>query len=154
MDNSSKPKISRRGAPPGGYPGAGRPKGKKEPQTIEREAALIEYKRKVAKHADILYNNQLHLAEGISYLFHIHTDSKGNRSKPELVTSQGMIEQYLAGELENDENEYYFITTERPDNKAIDSMLDRTFGKAAQSIDVTSDGEPITFTNVVPRPEK
>ena len=28
------------------------------------------------------------------------------------------------------------MTTQKPDNKAIDSMLDRTFGKARQNIDV------------------
>jgi hypothetical protein len=31
---------------------------------------------------------------------------------------------------------YYFVTDIPPDNKAIDSMLDRAFGKAVQSIEV------------------
>lgn len=39
---------------------------------------------------------------------------------------------------------YYFITEVPPDNKAIDSILDRTFGKAQQSIEIeTTSNTPI-----------
>jgi len=75
-------------------------------------------------------------------LYKIHTDSKGMKSKPELVTSQKEIEDYLAGETDAN-SDYYFITTERPDNRALDSLFDRTFGKAQQYVDHTSGGEKL-----------
>jgi hypothetical protein len=131
----------------GARPGSGRPRHSKNPATIEREEALRQFKEKVAKNAQRLFNNQMHLAEGVSYLYRIHTNSKGVREKPELITSTYTIEHYLSGELDEEKDDYYFITTERPDNKAIDSMLDRTFGRAAQSIDVTSDGESLSPIN-------
>ena len=37
----------------------------------------------------------------------------------------------------DDEDDYYFITTERPDNRALDSLFNRTFGKAKETIDMT-----------------
>jgi len=89
------------------------------------------------------------LAQGVTYLFKIHTDSKGNKGKPELVDSQYEISAYLNGEYEGEPDDYYFITTERPDNKAIDSMLDRAFGKAPQKLEHTGkDGDPISFVDM------
>jgi len=117
----------------------GRPKGSKDQATIEKERVLAEYRNKIMQHADILFKNQMHLAQGVSYLYKF---VKG-KQKPDLVTNPEEIEQYILSEMgENIEKEdkvdqnatYYFITTERPDNKAIDSMLDRTFGRAIQPI--------------------
>ena len=42
--------------------------------------------------------------------------------------------------LDDPEATYYFITTTPPDNKALDSMLDRALGKAA-NVMVTEDEE-------------
>ena len=78
-------------------------------------------------------------------LFKIHkSEDKGKevKSKPELVTNQTEIEEYLAGEYE-DGDDYYFITTTTPDNRALDSLIDRVFGKAQQKVDVTSKGEKV-----------
>ncbi len=38
-------------------------------------------------------------------------------------------------------DDYYFVTNIPPDNKAIDSMLDRTFGKATQPVEVSDISE-------------
>lgn len=84
-------------------------------------------------------NAQMNLAMGVQMLYKITTDKKGNRSKPELITDQPTIEAYLADELGDEENEYYFITTERPDNRALDSLFDRSFGKAKQPIELDAD---------------
>lgn len=120
-------------------PGAGRKKGSKDKATIEKERVLAEYRQKIMQHADILFRNQMHLAQGVSYLYKW---VKG-KQKPVLVEDPKEIEQYILtemGEIVNKEDKidknatYYFISTERPDNKAIDSMLDRTFGRATQPI--------------------
>lgn len=128
----------------------GRPKGRKSDATLEKEAILREYRQKILQSADILFGSQLHLARGMTYLYKIEKElqvgPKGGKkyvkSKPQLVTEQWEIESYLMGKVEegdeDDENDpnatYYFITTKDPDNRAIDSMLDRTFGKATQPI--------------------
>lgn len=117
----------------------GRPKGSKDKATIEKERVLAEYRKKIMQHADILFKNQMHLAQGVSYLYKF---VKG-KQKPQLVTDPKEIEQYILTEMgEKIEKEdkidksavYYFITTDKPDNRAIDSMLDRTFGRATQPI--------------------
>lgn len=123
----------------GKRPGAGRPKGKLSPQTYDKIRVLEQYKQKVMKVADKLFKSQLHLADGISYLYKITTFKNGSKSRPELITDQLTIEAYLTGDLENEKDEYYYITTEPPDNRAIDSMLDRTFGKATQVVEGSGD---------------
>lgn len=122
---------------------AGRDKGSKNKATLEQKIIMDEIKQRILRSADQLINSQMNLAQGVQMLYKIHTDKKGVRSKPELVTSQREIEEYLAGEYEGNNDDYYFITTERPDNRALDSLLDRTFGKATNNVDVKSDGKPI-----------
>lgn len=126
----------------GSREGAGRPKGSKNEETLERERVQAEMRRRIMKSTDELLNSQMSLAKGVQMLYRIDKDENGKNKKPELVTSQAEIENYFAGDYD-EQSEYYFITTERPDNKAIDSLFDRTFGKAQQHVDVKSDGKPI-----------
>ena len=69
-------------------------------------------------------------------LYCVKTYKNGKRSKPFVITDQKTIEAYLAGELGDEKNEYYFIATHKPDNKALDSLFDRVFGKATTPIDL------------------
>lgn len=128
-----KPKLTGRGGP---RPGSGRPKGTVEPQTIERMEALQRFRSRVAKSVDKLYAAQLSLATGVQMLFRIEIDEKGKESKPEMVSDQEEIQKYLAGDFTEDHAKYYFLATERPNNQAIDSLMDRTFGKAQQNVKV------------------
>ena len=137
----------------------GRPKGRKNAATLEKEKVQKEYQQKILRAAEHLFNKQLHLASGQTYLYKIEKElqigPKGGKryvkSKPTLVTEQWEIEAYLMGEVaEGDVNDdtdpdatYYFLTTEKPDGKALDSMLDRAFGKSAQSVDITSGGDKL-----------
>lgn len=144
----------------GARPGAGRPKGTLNPDVQERRIAEQEFRNRVICSKDALMNAQMTLAQGVQMLYCITTDKKGNRSKPELVTDQFTIEAYLAGELNDDqgnngddagsEKEYYFITTERPDNRALDSLFDRSFGKAKQPIELDADIRSRTLNADVP----
>lgn len=110
--------------------GAGMPKGKKTRKTIQKEIELAYIKERVSRAKETIIDAQLSLARGLSYLYRIDKDAKGNNKKPELVTAQYEIEAYLSGEA--DEDSYYYITTVRPENNAIDSLLDRTVGKPIQ----------------------
>lgn len=79
---------------------------------------------------------QVALAKGMSFLYVIKTDKKGNRSRPEVITDQSTIESYLADELDNDEHEYYFIATKEPNNEALKDIQNRVFGKPKETVDV------------------
>lgn len=143
----------------------GRPKGKKNPETLEREAVLKEYRLKTMRAADVLFNSQLHLATGQTYLYKIEKECikgpKGGKSyrnkKPELVTAQWEIEAYLSGLVDegdiDDPNDpgatYYYITTEKADNKSLDSMLDRALGKATNHLDLTTKGKEIKSNTII-----
>jgi len=130
---------------------SGRPLHSKNPATIEREEAARLFKERVAKNADKLFNAQLSLATGMQMLFVIHTDSKGKRRKPEIVTDVDTISRFL------DENEgtdgimemkahandskvedYFFLTTSAPNNQALEGLLNRSFGKAEEKVDLSN----------------
>jgi hypothetical protein len=139
--------------------GAGRPQHSKNRETKEREEALRGFKARVTKSADRLFNAQMNLAEGITMLFRIEKDEKGNNKKPEIVTDEETITRFIdeCGGYEGvmDGDTYYFLTTKVPDNRAIDSMLDRTFGKAKEKVDITSGDrplqQPVIISTVAPR---
>ena len=94
------------------------------------------FRERVAKHADLLFDYQFTLARGCTVLYRVEKDKQGNDKSPVMVTDQSEVMDYLAGKLKD--GKYRFITTEKPDNRAIDSLLDRTFGKADSKIDLTS----------------
>ena len=72
-------------------------------------------------------------------LYCIEKDEDGKNMKPRLVETQTEIEKYLENDYDKSK-EYYFITTERPDNRALDSLFDRVFGRAIQPTeDLTPD---------------
>lgn len=146
----SQPKKSKGGA----RPGSGRPKGSKNPETITREAAAKIFKDRVAKNVDRLFNSQLDLAVGEKYLMVVHTNGKGSRIKREttIVTDIELIKKFLDEELENTDSDYYYMTTKPANNQALEGMLNRSFGKAAESLDVTSNGE--TLSNIIYLPAK
>lgn len=148
----------------GARPGAGRKKGGMNAATkrVMRQKKL--YEQRALKHVQELLSAQLTVAKGVQMLFVIHTDSKGVRRKPELITSVDTITKFL------DENEgvdgvlkseaegrdpkskvedYYFMTTKVPDTKAIENILDRVFGKSPQTLDLTSGGERLTSAPLI-----
>lgn len=113
--------------------------------TKVRMAAKIEFQRRVAKHADELFHSQFDLAKGEKYLMVVRTLGEGNRTRreTEIVTNPELIKQYLDEQLENTDEEFYYMTTKPANNMALDSLLNRAFGKAEESLDITSGGEQI-----------
>lgn len=137
--------------------GSGRKEGSENQKTKDKRIVKEEMKQRVLRNVDSLMNSQMSLAEGCQMLFKIETykyqDKDGNwkeeKKKPAIVESQKEIEDYLAGEYDDEKDVYYFITTKVPDNKAIDSMFDRVFGRARQNIglDGGEEGKPINIIN-------
>lgn len=132
---------------------SGRPKGKKDPQTLEREKIQEAINQRVFKIADSLVTPQVSIAKGQQFLYKIEklkvVGPKGSvtftNKKPELVTSEWEISEYLNnlvdganGDVEDDTDPaatYYFITTKEPNNMAIDSLLNRTLGKPKETVE-------------------
>lgn len=115
----------------------GRKRGKKSPVTIEREIAFKHLRERVVRMTDSLINSQAALAKGLTFLYVIKT-IKGKRQKPRMIKDQLTIEAYLADELSNSDSEFYFMATERPNNQAVDSLLDRTYDKSIQRTELTN----------------
>ena len=129
----------------GARPGAGRKKGGKNPATLSREEALRQFRERVQDATSHLQRAQMGLAVGSQYLF---KKVKGTED-PILVKDVWEIEAYLRGDYEGGKDTYYFMTTKDPDNRALDSLFNRTYGKPQDSIDITSGGEPITTVEIL-----
>lgn len=131
-------KPSYKGQLGGARVGGGRKAGGMNAKTKELKFFEEELRQRVLKTMHPLLDAQFNLAKGCTYLYVIRTEvgPKGGRVKlpPELVTNAAEIEEFLAGSFEGSQDEYYYLTTEKPDNKAIDSLLDRTFGRAVQAV--------------------
>lgn len=111
-----------------------------------------------------LFQAQLSLAKGISHVYRVTTGSRGGQGEPELVTNPDELHEAIQaiqagggyGDVAEDDggesgeaisHRYYFVTTKSPDNKAIDSLLDRAFGKSVTRI-AGGDGGPIQIQGV------
>lgn len=131
----------------GARPGAGHPKGTKNKATKERLLVEEEFRRRAIATADELMNSQMALTLGVSCLYRVETKTTKNgivKSKPVQIKNQKDIEAYLAGEYDDSDTAYYYITTDKPDNKAIDSLWDRVLGKPTMRTELTgAEGEPL-----------
>ncbi len=147
----------------------GRPRGRKNSATLEKETILKAYQQRVMKSTNRLLDYQFSAARGATYLFKIEKECiigpKGGKTyrskKAELVTSVTEIQDYLEGminsaDMEDDQDPgatYYFMTTKDPDTGAIKDMFDRTYGKSPQGIhlqDAEGKSLPITQINLIP----
>jgi len=118
-------------------PGSGRPKKPMLKEDKLRLKAERKLKRNIFKSASALLASQLALARGSYVLFCKEQKKSGKKTYfvTEKITDEATIEAYLRGELDTKGGEqYYFFAVEKPDNRAIDSLFDRAFGKAAQTI--------------------
>lgn len=129
----------------------GRKAGSVNKATAEMKEAKKQFVDRVNKNVDKLFNSQLDLAVGEKYLMVIKTIGKGSKARREttVVSDPETIKQFLDEELEDSETEYYFMTTKPANNQALDSLLNRSFGKAKESLDVTSGDEPIRGATIV-----
>lgn len=130
----------------GARPGAGRPKGSMDEDTKLRRNAERNYKERVAKLTDKLLDSQLAIALGESNLYRIKVVNKGKkneRKEVDIIEDPQVVKEYFLGEIKDTDAEYYYISTKSPDSKTIDSLLNRTYGKPKESVDLTSGDKPI-----------
>lgn len=137
----------------GARPGAGRKPGKLSQKTIEKLAIKKQFEDRVARHADDLFQAQITLAKGAQYLFvrRRQKTAKGWRwSRLERVEDPEIMIDYLDGKFKDSKDEYYMITADKPDSHAIDSLLDRAFGKAPQNLNI-KDERPDPIATILAR---
>lgn len=123
----------------GARPGAGRPKGAISPETKLKIAAKQQFEKRVRSHAKELFNAQITLAMGVQYVMkreRIQTKKGWRWTRFEKVEDPEEIARFLDGKYSEDTHQYYMLTVEKPDARAIDSLLDRAFGKAPQSLEI------------------
>jgi hypothetical protein len=136
----------------GARPGAGRPKHGKNQSTIVKEEAERQFKERVAKNVDRLFNSQLDLALGEKYLMVTTTIGTGTRQRREtsIVTDPQIIKQFLDDESSlNDDTEYYFMSTKPANNQALEGMMNRAFGRAKESLELSGDKENPVTVNIL-----
>jgi len=126
-------------------------RGKRNAKTIEKEKITKKMNDRILEITDSLINSQVSIAKGIQVLYRIdplYKTVKGKRvkignKKPKIVTDDDEIVAYL-NKLNGNEDDgydmdldaYYFLTKQRPDNKALQALLDRAHGKAKESLDI------------------
>lgn len=126
----------------GKLPGAGRPKGPRSLAKRTKAEAKERFIERVQQNVDTLFAAQLSLAKGEQHLFvKYHTgEGKDRRAHIDIVTDPETISEYLTdnGYTLNQEadDEYYYISTRPANNQAIDSLLNRAFGKAPEKIEI------------------
>jgi hypothetical protein len=124
----------------GARPGAGMPKGKVTKKVLERQRVEKAYKQKILNKADQILNAQLALALGSYELFlvEMYEDDNGKRKRRHVqVTDPKLMQAILddPGMVQGDN--YVYVKTVEADKFTLDSLIDRVFGKATQSIDQT-----------------
>lgn len=143
----------------GGYrQGSGRPTGLKNKKTLEREAARKVYEDLVRQNVKPLFDFQLSLARGVSYVYRIDRHGEGSKERVEHVLLESPQEiadalDVIANGDPNGEdggNGFVYVTTKAPENRAIDSLLDRGIGKATQVLATEDDeGTRLPITGVI-----
>lgn len=125
----------------GARPNAGRPKGKQDPQTIEKNQVLQEYKNKILRHADQFFRTQKALAFGHYELFIVehYEDHNGKVKKRHVLVEDPQLMANILDDPELQQGDNYVVVRKvEADKFTLEAMLDRAFGKATQSIEQTN----------------
>lgn len=126
--------------------GGGMPKGKITRKRLHQLEVQKAVNQRIMAHADELLNAALSLAKGTQRLMVIITEGEGKnrRRYHEVVTDEETIKQYLdyeegINDADNpdDDTHYYYLTTDKPDVRAIDMLMNRGLGKAPDKIEIT-----------------
>ncbi len=134
----------------------------KDKVTLTKEQAYLNMQEKIIARSMKLTNAQTMLGLGTIKVFRIdaHYEMFGRvkklvKEKPVIVKDDEEIIKVLDYEYNDGENpsthgddateypQFYFVEVKDANNQAIESQLNRTFGKALEKVDVTSGGNKI-----------
>lgn len=121
--------------------GAGRKAGGHNKATLEQKKVLDAFNQRVMAKADVLFNAQLTLAVGSMKVFRVdEEESDGKKKRVHVHVTDADEIKALLDEHEGlngiVEGVFYYFSEVAPDNKAIESMLNRALGKAPEKIEV------------------
>lgn len=122
----------------------GRPKGSFSEQTLEKLHINKAINQRILRKADRIHNSQYHLAVGCYSVFRIEENPTNHAKSYHLVTDDEEIKALLdehQGESGAVGDTYYVIEKVKADNKAIDSMFDRVFGKPSTTAEIEQSKE-------------
>lgn len=121
----------------------GMPRGVKTRKVLEREKVLRSINQVIMDKAEKIIRASIIPALGMNFVYRIdeEKDVKGRVIKREHVLVEDPEEIALAlDEMESGgnhpEDKYYYVTTKAPDYRAGESLLNRAFGKAKESVAV------------------
>src|SRR5690242_16795928 len=113
----------------------GSPPGRKNDKTLLLEAEHEAFQQLVLQNLRPLFQSQLSVAKGVSYVYRVTEGPRGGKSDPELVTDPEEIFEAIQaieaggakGEIVDEDDEstrytYYHITTKAPDGRTADSL--------------------------------
>ncbi len=146
MESKKSKKKDNKG---GKRPGAGRKKGSLNKTTIERNKVLDLAKDIIAGRTRKLIDTQSVLAMGALKVFCIRSHWEGSGKNKKLIRDKAFLVEneediikildyeYGDGEDPNkhehgEDWDYFFVVTKDPENNAINSLLDRTFGRPTE----------------------
>lgn len=113
----------------------GRKKGKLLPKTIEKQKTLEAFNKRVFEMADKLLNAQAAVALG-SYKMITITIIDGIKTVETIRDDKRMQKLLDTGVLGED---YFIVVGKLPDFKAANALLDRAYGKAKETIDLSGE---------------
>lgn len=131
-------------------------------KTLLKEEAFRQIQEKLIERSLGLINTQTVLAHGAIKVFKIVTvtigsgkNAKTYKEKPVLVANEEEIAAVIDYQFgdgtddPSDDEEFFFVVTQDPDNSAIRDQLNRVFGKPDGKVDITSKGQQIKSINIV-----
>lgn len=133
----------------GARPGSGRKPGTREAKVLERMRIAEAYNQKIMRAADKLFVAQAQLALGSMKVIRVD-ETKGPDGKPKRehvhVTDTeeiiALLNEHdgLPGEVDGT---YYYFVDVIPDNRALDSMLNRGLGKPKETVEVQTNADAV-----------
>ena len=123
----------------------GRPKSlevtKRELSESNRQLARKKIISRITIFADKLVNSQMIVALGTHKMIIVKKDAVTGEVHVETVRDEERMQSFLDTGVYG--KDYLIVAGAEPDWKAANALLDRAFGKAVESVDLTSGGEKI-----------
>lgn len=117
----------------------GRPKGSKDPHTLERELARHELQRRIIAQSGPVFDAYLERAKGVWVMVEFDADGL-----PQRVRDSKRVDAILADKTKRAGKDYVFVETHTPDAKILLDVVARLDGKPTERVEVTGPGgDPI-----------
>ncbi len=129
----------------GKRPNAGRKRGSLGKKTLEQKAVAEAFNQLILQNANKLFTAQAQIALGSMVVIRVDEEDDGNGkikrihtrvSDPDEIIALLNKHDGLPGEVEGS---YYFFTDVSPDNKALDSLLNRGLGKPTDKLELAGE---------------